>query len=276
MEERQVEVRVARVLGVVALDALDFLARSEHERDALVQRLRRHVEHRAATRARAPARLLDQETDGIRLVEQPQPSRLRRILAVARIEEDAAAHEDAVRLGHEGGDPAHVEVAPARSRRSREAFGDVAAHRRLPEAAVGRVDREFRRALRDAQVAVGEQELADRALEGERVHAAAHREHQHRAGPVDRVARRDLRASGLQEGTFLARARPRAAGAGSRRCCPPRRSRRCSTSRRAGRRRGGSARRPIARGSRAAPSPRRASPRRARPTRRCGGTRRWR
>src|SRR5512134_805638 len=44
LEERQVLARVARILRVVALDALDFLARAEHEADALVQSRRRRVE----------------------------------------------------------------------------------------------------------------------------------------------------------------------------------------------------------------------------------------
>src|SRR5512137_852276 len=64
------------VLAVVALDAVDLVLRPEHEADALVQLLRLHFQHRRPPRARAPARLLHHEADGVRLVQQAQPPRL--------------------------------------------------------------------------------------------------------------------------------------------------------------------------------------------------------
>src|SRR5262245_45492889 len=107
-------------------DALDLLARAEHEADALVQGGGRDIEDAGAPAGGGTARLLDDEGDRVRLVEQTQPARLVRILAVARIEKNTTAHQDAVRLGDQRGDPAHVEVLPARPAASRETLVDVA------------------------------------------------------------------------------------------------------------------------------------------------------
>jgi hypothetical protein len=95
----------------------------------------------------AAAGLLHHEADRVGLVEQAQAARLGRVLGVARVQEDAAAHQDAVRLGHHAGDPAHVEVLAARAGAAGQAFVDVALDRRLPEAAVAAVDGELLRVL---------------------------------------------------------------------------------------------------------------------------------
>ena len=63
-------------------------------------------------------------------------------------------------FGDKGCDPAHVEVLAARAGRSCEALLDVALDRRFPKAAVARVDRELVRRLRNADVRVRQQELA--------------------------------------------------------------------------------------------------------------------
>src|SRR5688572_8923184 len=93
------------VLAVVALDAFDFRARAEHEADALLQAVGFDRENGFAARARAPPRLFDEKADRVGFVKQAQPTGVRQVLAIARIHEDAAAHEDAMRLGHERGDP---------------------------------------------------------------------------------------------------------------------------------------------------------------------------
>src|SRR4029450_13434418 len=56
------------VLAVVALDALDFRARAEHETDALLQAFRFHRQDGFADRAGAPARLFAQKDDRVSLV----------------------------------------------------------------------------------------------------------------------------------------------------------------------------------------------------------------
>src|SRR5215468_10934880 len=132
-----------RRLVVVALDAFDLAARAEHEADALVQRRRLDAQHRLAPGAGAATGLLDHEADRVGFVQQAQPPWPRRVLAVARVEEHAAARQDAMRLGHHAGDPAHVEVLAARAGLAGQAFVDVARHRRLPEAAIAGVDREL-------------------------------------------------------------------------------------------------------------------------------------
>src|SRR5512134_1391257 len=62
-------VRAGVVFGVVALDAFDLVLRAEDESDALVQRFRPHLEHRAASGTGAAARLLHYEADRIGLVK---------------------------------------------------------------------------------------------------------------------------------------------------------------------------------------------------------------
>jgi hypothetical protein len=157
------------------------------------------VHQPAAAGARAPARLLDEEGDGAGLVEQAQPACPCGVLAVARVQEDPAAHQDAVGLGHERGDPAHVEVMPARPGLARQAFVHIALHGRLPEAAVGGIDRELGGLLGQREVGVAEHPFAELRVQRERVGAAAQREHEHGGRAVDGIARADLAGAGLQE-----------------------------------------------------------------------------
>src|SRR3989440_12829098 len=145
-ERRDVRpVRAALVLGVVALDALHLVARAEDQRHALVERERIHLHEALAAGRRATPGLLHQQADGIGLVQQPQPARPARGAGVPRIHEHATAHQDAVHLGDQRGDPAHVEVAAADAGLARLALAHVAVHRRLPEARVAGVDRELAR-----------------------------------------------------------------------------------------------------------------------------------
>jgi hypothetical protein len=82
------------------------------------------------------ASLLHQEADRVGLVEQAQPAGFGRVLGVARVHEHAAAHQDAVRLGHHRGDPAHVEVLAARPGTAGQALIDVALDRQAPRSAL--------------------------------------------------------------------------------------------------------------------------------------------
>src|ERR1035438_8804991 len=116
VEQRVVEGRrrSGGPVPVVALDPLDLVPGAQDQRRALVQAGGRQVHDALAPGARAAAGLLDDERDRIALVHQPEPPRLGRLLAVPGVQEHAAAGEDAVRLGDQRGDPAHVEVSLAR------------------------------------------------------------------------------------------------------------------------------------------------------------------
>ena len=92
------------------------------------------------------ARLLDEEGDRVGLVDQPQPALMVAAALVAGVEEDAAADQDAVAIGDERRDPAHVEIRLARPVDALQAIVDIEAHRLVPVAVVGGVDGEFLRA----------------------------------------------------------------------------------------------------------------------------------
>jgi len=164
-----------------------------------VQRARRHAEDRLPAGARAAAGLLDEEADRARLVEQPEPTRLRGILRIARIHEDAAPHQDAVRLGDHRRDPAHVEVLAARAGLAGQALIDIALDRRLPEPAVGRVDRELVGIGRDPDAGVRQHELAEVRIQRESGDPVADAEHEQRRRTVERIAGGDLGRARLQE-----------------------------------------------------------------------------
>src|SRR5579862_7426065 len=86
------EQRVARLacqrFVVIALDALDLVARAEDQAHALVQRRRLHAQRRLAPGARAAAGLLHDEADRIRLVKQAQPPRHLGLARIARMKKD--------------------------------------------------------------------------------------------------------------------------------------------------------------------------------------------
>ena len=163
-----------------------------------MQRLRLHLHEALGTGRRAAPRLLHQQTDRIRFVQQAQPSRPALVLAVLRIHEHPAAHEDAVHLRHQRGDPAHVEIATANARLSRLALGHVAVHRRLPEAGVAGVDGKLAGVSRNLQVRMCQDEVADLPIERETMRALARADDQHGRGAVDGVAGRDLLLTPLQ------------------------------------------------------------------------------
>src|SRR5438045_3317057 len=167
------------MVAVLLLETLDFYPRAEDEWDALVQLIRRDIEHPFASGARTPIGLLDDERDRISFIEQTQPSRHHGVLRVAWVHEHATAHQNPMRLGDERCDPAHVEILPTRARLASQAFVDVTLHCGFPEAAVRRIDRELARRVRNLQLRMRENELAKERIERERMRAGPDGEHQH-------------------------------------------------------------------------------------------------
>src|SRR5438045_9590810 len=157
------------MVAVLLLETLDFYPRAEDEWDALVQLIRRDIEHPFASGARTPIGLLDDECDRTGFIEQTQPSRHHGVLRVAWIHEHATAHQNPMRLGDERCDPAHVEILPAWARLASQALVDVTLHCGFPEAAVRRVDRELTGRLGNFQIGMRENEFAKERVERERV-----------------------------------------------------------------------------------------------------------
>src|SRR5437868_6090191 len=121
------------------LGHLDARLAPDVERGALMQLHRQHVEHTNGAVARRATRLLDDEAEWVRLVQQAELSFGR--LAVRRIGEDAAAEEIAMEIGDERSNVAHAQRLGA----ALEAT--VAPHQRLhclvPELLVGIVHRQI-------------------------------------------------------------------------------------------------------------------------------------
>ena len=189
----------ARV-GVVAGDALDLARRAEDERHALVQAARARGRGCGSTVRWRAAGLLDQEGDRVGLVDQPQPALAVAAALVAGIEEHAAAHQDAVGLGDQRGDPAHVEVLLARAFGALQAVVDIEPHGLVPVPVVRGVDGEFlgaRAAMHPALVSLDEG--AQPRREHEDMRAAAERQHQRQLRPVDEEAGAELVHPGLQK-----------------------------------------------------------------------------
>ena len=78
------------------------------------------------------------------------------------------------------------------------ALGDVAMDRRLPEARIAGVDREFAGIGGYPQVRMREDEVADLAIKRESMRALAYGDHQHRRRTIDRITRGDLPAPGCR------------------------------------------------------------------------------
>src|SRR3954464_1653297 len=162
---------VPRAAGAVVGNALDLFAVAEDERHALVQRLGLEVEDARPAVGRGPARLLDDERQRVGLVEEPQAAVQVAGPDVARVEEDAAASEDAVGLGDQRGDPARVEVLAARPVGAGLAVLDVGADRRVPVRGFRAVDRVLAPPSRDADLGPGQHEAAAAAVQDEGLHA---------------------------------------------------------------------------------------------------------
>ena len=82
---------------MVARDLRDLVARAEHQRHALVQRLGLEVEDTLLAVGCRAAGLLDQEGDRVGLVDQAQAAVLIARTCVGWVEEDSAARQAAAR-----------------------------------------------------------------------------------------------------------------------------------------------------------------------------------
>ncbi|MNS65050.1 hypothetical protein D3C72_981990 [compost metagenome] len=145
------------------------------------------------------AGLFDQERHRVGLVHQAQLARLLRLALVPRIEEHAAAGQDAVHIGHHRRHPAHVEVLAARAFLAGQAFVDVLAHGRGPVTHVRHVDGKFLGVFRNLHVRLGQHEAAGLAVQREHMYAVAHGQHQRGLRAVHGIAGRHLVRARLQE-----------------------------------------------------------------------------
>lgn len=129
--------------GVVLRQTLNFVSRTQHHAHPLVQFGGLQVQDALLAVGGRAAGLFDQPAHRVGFVHQAQLAGLFGLALVPRVHEDAAAHQDAVHVGHHAGDPAHVEVLAARAFLAGQAFVDVALHGFVPVAHVAHVDREF-------------------------------------------------------------------------------------------------------------------------------------
>ncbi len=89
---------------------------------------------------------------------------------------------------HQRGHPAHVEVYATRTIAPLEALPHIPLYRRLPEAAVGGVDRELLGFAGETELMMAEHLLAQTRVEREAVRPAPDGEHKHRTRAIDRIA----------------------------------------------------------------------------------------
>lgn len=178
---------------------LNFVTRTQHHAHALVQLGGLQVQDALLAVGGRAAGLLDQPAHRVGLVHQPQLAGLLGLALVPRVHEHAAAHQDAVHVGHHARNPAHVEVLAARAFLAGQALVDVALHGHVPVAHVAHVDREFLGVRRNLDVFLRQHEAALLAVQREHGHAVAHGEHQRSLRAVDAVARGDLLRTGLQK-----------------------------------------------------------------------------
>ena len=131
------------------------------------------------------------------LVHEPQlaPG----VLGVGRVEEDAALEQGAVKVGHQGADIA-TRVGPLGLAVGLLQMVDIGAGRGEPGVATALVDAVGRTALRNTDMFVGQQKVANAAVQGEAVHALAGGVDQRRAGAVQGVAGRHLTPTAQMQG----------------------------------------------------------------------------
>ena len=172
---------------------------AEDDADALVQAGGDDVEDPLAAVDGRSAGLLDDHPDRVGLVHQPQLTRPIRLPGIPGVEEDAAPGQDALDIGHHRAGPAHVVVGAERTVPAGDAVLDIAPDGRRPVALVGHVDGELAVARGDHDVAPRQHPGADLAVQREAEHALAEGQDQAGLGAIDRIARRDLAVSGLEE-----------------------------------------------------------------------------
>src|SRR5579863_155497 len=204
---------------MVPLDSLHFLTRTKHQRYALVQETWHPVEYSLATGRGIAAGLLDQQSNRVCFVKKTQPAIAVTRPSVARIDVDAAAHQDAMCLSDHRGDPTHVEVLGSRSFGAGETIVEPGADRSIPMAIVGSVDRKFARLRRNADMGGGKNKTSTLSIERENIGAGTERERKRGVRPVDDIAGGDLfvpwaqKRRGVLRGTVGSAAKQREDGA---------------------------------------------------------------
>mmetsp|Transcript_17531 Transcript_17531/g.44460 ORF Transcript_17531/g.44460 Transcript_17531/m.44460 type:complete len:311 (+) Transcript_17531:201-1133(+) len=166
---------------------------ADKDRRTLVNGIRHDVQDALKARGALAASLLHDHRHGVGLVEQAKFAVL--ALLVSRVQEDAAVEQGAVQIGHHR---AYV------ARRVGLVGGldavNKVGHRGVPVLAVALVDRvDGLGVLRDLDVLVGEDELADAGVVGEDVDAFAKSEDHLGRGAVHAVARGHEFRAGLQD-----------------------------------------------------------------------------
>src|ERR1035441_8887049 len=109
--------------AVIALDALDLILRAQDKWHPLVNRGGCDIEYSVSAGRSPAAGLFDDHGHRVGFVKQPQAAGYIRILVVARVHEQSAAHQDAVYFGHDRCDPAHIEIRTAHAAFAAHAFG---------------------------------------------------------------------------------------------------------------------------------------------------------
>src|SRR5258707_3820882 len=183
-----------RMPGVRLYREIHVALAADKEGHALMQLGGHDVEHPMRAVACPSSGLLAEEREGIRLVEKPQFADGH--LAVPRIAEHTAAKKIAMKVGDERPDVAYAQRLPFALEPAILAHEELG--RLVPVGFVRVVDREISALVRDTDVRMRQQELADGRIEREAMHALPRGVHQHGAGAVDHVAGRHLSPAGLQ------------------------------------------------------------------------------
>src|SRR6185437_5802271 len=114
---------------VHVLNPLDVLDRTHDQGNSLMETVGYDVENPLSPGGGATARLLDDESHGMRFIDQAQAPFFVAVATIPGVEENTAANENAESFRDQGADPAHVEVLAARTLSPHDAFFDVGAHR---------------------------------------------------------------------------------------------------------------------------------------------------
>jgi len=179
----------------------DVLLAANEQWCALVKRLRRDIQNSLSSVGRTTTRLFDDHCKGVAFIDEPQfPARF---AGIGGIKEHAAVDERPVGVGDERADVPRTVGSAGLLVLLLDVF-DVIPHALLPPQGVSFVDAVIRPALRQADVLMREQKLADAGIERETLHSPARRQHQHCATAIKGVPRSDLLVPGLEHIGFCA------------------------------------------------------------------------
>ena len=146
---------------------------------------------------RSAAGLFHQPTHGVGLVQQAQFAGFFRFALIPRVHVHAAAHEDAVHIGHHAGNPAHVEIFAAHAFLALQALVHIAFDGCCPVAHIAHINGKLLGVFRDAHVFLCEKESA--AIQREHDYAMPCGKHQNGLRPVQAIASSDLLVAGLKK-----------------------------------------------------------------------------